>query len=106
MSNIELFGSDKVKNLVTDTLYGCDDGELFIEDNVSESFLFDDGVLKNTSFNEHKGFGLRGVKEDLIGYSHSSEFSINALNFQTTSALLSKLIYQLFIFVLWHGFLH
>ena len=48
MSNIELFGSDKVKNLVTDTLYGCDDGELYIEDNVSESFLFDDGVLKNT----------------------------------------------------------
>ena len=27
MSNIELFGSDKVKNLVTETLYGCDDGE-------------------------------------------------------------------------------
>ena len=79
MSNIELFGSDKVKNLVTDTLYGCDDGELYIEDNVSESFLFDDGVLKNTSFNEHKGFGLRGVKEELIGYSHSSEFSIDAL---------------------------
>ena len=67
MSNIELFGSDKVKNIVTDTLYGCDDGELYIEDNVSESFLFDDGVLKNTSFNEHKGFGLRGVKEELIG---------------------------------------
>ena len=40
MSNIELFGSDKVKNLVTDTLYGCDDGELYIEDNVSESFSF------------------------------------------------------------------
>ncbi len=79
MSNIELFGSDKVKNLVTDTLHGCDDGELYIEDNVSESFLFDDGVLKNTSFNEHKGFGLRGVKEELIGYSHSSEFSIDAL---------------------------
>ena len=31
MSNIELFGSDKVKNLVTDTLYGCDDGELYID---------------------------------------------------------------------------
>ena len=79
MSNIELFGSDKVKNLVTDTLYGCDDGELYIEANVSESFLFDDGVLKNTSFNKNKGFGLRGVKEELIGYSHSSEFSIDAL---------------------------
>ena len=79
MSNIKLFGSDKVKDLVTDTLYGCDDGELYIENNISESFLFDDGVLKNTSFNEHNGFGLRGVKDDLIGYSHSSEFSIDAL---------------------------
>ena len=36
-------------------------------------------MLKNTSFNEHKGFGLRGVKDELIGYSHSSEFSIDAL---------------------------
>ena len=79
MSNIKLFGSDKVKDLVTDTLYGCDDGELYIEDNISESFLFDDGVLKNTSFNENKGFGLRGVKDEKIGYSHSSEFSIEAL---------------------------
>ena len=67
MSGVKLFGSDKVESLVSDTLSGCDDGELYIEDNVSESFLFDDGVLKNTSFNEHKGFGLRGVKEELIG---------------------------------------
>ncbi len=35
-----------------------------------------------------------------------SAFLINALKFQPTSALLSKLIYQPFIFVLWHGFLH
>ena len=35
MSNIELFGSDKVKNLITNTLNGSEDGELYIEDNVS-----------------------------------------------------------------------
>ena len=79
MSNINLFGSDKVESIVAESIQGCDDGELFIEDNTSESFVFDDNVLKNTTYNDYKGFGLRGVKDDLIGYSHSSEFSIEAL---------------------------
>lgn len=79
MSNLDLFGSDKVKSIVSNTLHGCDDGELFLEDIISESFIFDDNVLKNTTYNESKGFGLRGVKEDLIGYSHSSDFTIDAL---------------------------
>ena len=79
MSNFNLFGSDKVISIVADAIRGCDDGELYIEDNISESFIFDDNVLKSTSYNQNKGFGLRGVKDDLIGYSHSSEFSIKAL---------------------------
>ena len=38
------------RSLVKDTLFGCDDGELFVEDSINESFLFDDNVLKNSSF--------------------------------------------------------
>ncbi len=79
MSNFDFFGTDKVSTIVSNTLHGCDDGELYLEDNISESFIFDDNVLKNTTYNEFKGFGLRGVKEDVVGYSHSSEFSLEAL---------------------------
>ena len=79
MKEFDIFSSDKVDNIVTSTLSGCDDGELYVEDNLSENFNFDDNVLKTTSYNESKGFGLRAVKDDLIGYSHSSNLDIKAL---------------------------
>ena len=74
------FVNDKtVQKLVSDTLNGCDDGELFLEDSMSESFLFDDNVLKNSSFSKSKGFGLRAINNDLIGYSHSNNLDLNSL---------------------------
>jgi TldD protein len=79
MSEIDIFNSDRVDKIVTNTLNGCDDGELYVEENLSENFNFDDNVLKSTSYNESKGFGLRAVKEDLIGYAHSSNLDIKAL---------------------------
>ncbi len=79
MKNFEIFNSDKVDKIVSNTLNGCDDGELYVEDSLSENFTFDDNVLKSTSYNENKGFGLRAVKGDLIGYSHSSNLDIKAL---------------------------
>ena len=79
MQNFDIFESDKLNDVLSNTLNGCDDGELFLEDNISESFIFDDNVLKNTTYNDFKGFGLRGVKDDLIGYSHSSDLTLNSL---------------------------
>ena len=79
MSKIDIFNSDRVDKIVTNTLNGCDDGELYVEENLSENFNFDDNVLKSTSYNESKGFGLRAVNEDLIGYAHSSNIDIKAL---------------------------
>ena len=91
MSNFDLFSSDKINSIVSDTLKGCDDGELFLEDNLSESFVFDDNVLKSTTYNKFKGFGLRGIKDDLTGYSHSSDLSIDSLKeaSQTVSSIKS-----------------
>ena len=54
-----------VQKLVKKTLHGCDDGELFVEDSLNESFLFDDNVLKNSSFSKSKGFGLRAMNNEL-----------------------------------------
>ena len=40
----------RVESIVTDALGNADDGELFLEYEQSESFVFDDGQLKNASF--------------------------------------------------------
>jgi len=59
------------QNLTNEALLGSDDGELFLEYNQSESFLWDDGKLKNSSFDTTKGFGLRRVVDEAIGFALS-----------------------------------
>ena len=68
-----------MKILVKDALHGADDGELFLEYNQSEAFVFDDGQLKNASFDTMQGFGLRAIADETAGYSHASELTEDAL---------------------------
>ena len=49
----------KTAKMVDEALAGCDDGELFLEYEQSESLSFDDGKLKSASFDTTQGFGLR-----------------------------------------------
>ncbi len=74
-------GMDKkaVDRIVADALKGCDDGELFLEYAQSESFLFDDGRIKNASFDTSQGFGLRAVSGETTGFAHSSTLSQDAI---------------------------
>ncbi|WP_341860731.1 metalloprotease TldD [Gymnodinialimonas sp. 57CJ19] len=58
---------------------GADDGELFLERCRSEVLVFDDGRVKNASYDAVQGFGLRAVKGDVAGYAHSTEISEAAL---------------------------
>src|SRR5437764_807961 len=60
-------------------LEGADDGELYLEYAQSEMLLFDNGRLKQATYNTDQGFGLRAVKEEAVGYAHSSEISPAAL---------------------------
>jgi predicted Zn-dependent protease len=41
---------------------GADDGELFLERRRSEALVFDDGRVKNASYDAAEGFGLRAVR--------------------------------------------
>ena len=76
MNKIEKhWSTEKSAKLVDETLSSYDDGELFVEKTVSENLIFDDNKIKNASFDEEKGFGLRVVKDDSIGFSHSSELT-------------------------------
>lgn len=60
-------------------LAGADDGELFVEQRLTEQAVFDDGRLKSASFDESQGFGLRVVSGETQGYSHSTELSAQAM---------------------------
>ncbi len=81
-------GLDKprTQSLVSDTLSGMDDGELFLEYAQSESLVFDDGRLKNASFNTSQGFGLRSVLGEASAYAHASDLSEDAIRRATQTA--------------------
>ena len=68
-----------VERAVDDALRGADDGELFLEYRQSESFSWDDGKLKNASFDTTQGFGLRSVSGETVGYAHAVDLSEKAI---------------------------
>jgi TldD protein len=78
---IDLFDASKddVTSFVGGALRRADDGELFMEHRQSESLMFDNGRLKTASYNEDRGFGLRAVAGEAVGYAHSGEMSLAAL---------------------------
>ena len=69
----------KVEKTVSDALHGMDDGELFLEYRQSESLSWDDGKLKNASFDTTQGFGLRAVNGEATGYAHSVNLDEEAI---------------------------
>lgn len=70
---------DQAQSQTEQALAGADDGELYIEQSVSESFGFDDGRLKNASYDASRGFGLRRVINDASGFAHATEMTPAAL---------------------------
>jgi len=63
----------KIASKIDDSLSNFDDGELFVEETFSENVTFDDNKVKSASFDNEKGFGLRGVTGDSVSFYHSSE---------------------------------
>jgi TldD protein len=72
-------GRSEASAILDSALTGADDGELFVEQRLSEQAVFDDGRLKSASFDEAQGFGLRVVSGETQGYSHSTELSAAAM---------------------------
>ena len=62
----------RTAKMVDEALAGCDDGELFLEYEQSESLSFDDGKLKSASYDTTQGFGLRSVAGEATGFAHAS----------------------------------
>ena len=68
-----------VERIVADSLAGLDDGELYLQYSLAESFSFDDGRLKAATYDTTQGFGLRGVLGEMTSYAHSNELSESAI---------------------------
>jgi TldD protein len=81
MSLLDRAGLDRqdARSHLARGLEGADDGELYLEYAQSEMLLFDNGRLKQTTYNTDQGFGLRAVKDEAVGYAHSSDISAAAL---------------------------
>src|ERR1700736_6526463 len=82
--SISLFGRagldrGEARRHIAHGLEGADDGELYLEYGQSEALLFDNGRLKQATYNTEQGFGLRAVKDEAVGYAHSSDLSSSAL---------------------------
>src|SRR6188768_3642046 len=76
-SLLDRAGLDKpnVLKIMSRGLDGADDGELFLEYRQSEMLAFDNGRLKQATYDTAQGFGLRAVKDEAVGYAHASDLS-------------------------------
>jgi TldD protein len=74
------FNLNKVQSIVSRSLEGSDDGELYLESTKSESFSFDDGRMRSVSYDSTQGFGLRAIADEAKGFAHSGELSEESLN--------------------------
>ena len=91
MKRIKKNWDEKKVKTSLDNLFSCyDDGELFVEEVFSENILFDDNKIKNASYDQDKGFGLRTVVDDTINFCHNTELSEEAINASLNSIKKSK----------------
>src|SRR6201990_1092893 len=70
----------KLSKIISRGLEGADDGELFLEYRQAEMLVFDNGRLKQATYDTSQGFGLRAVKDEAVGYAHASDVSEAAIS--------------------------
>ena len=70
---------DRAAKLLAQGLTDADDGELFLEYRQAEALVFDNGRLKQATYDTAQGFGLRAVKGEAVGYAHASDVSEEAI---------------------------
>ena len=81
ISLVDRAGLDRPRlgKIISRGLEGADDGELFLEYRQAEMLVFDNGRLKQATYDTSQGFGLRAVKDEAVGYAHASDVSETAI---------------------------
>jgi TldD protein len=82
ISLVDRAGLDRQRlaKIISRGLDGADDGELFLEYRQAEALTFDNGRLKQATYDTSQGFGLRAVKDEAVGYAHASDVSESAID--------------------------
>tara|TARA_B100000678_G_scaffold284661_1_gene286553 strand:- start:20190 stop:21584 length:1395 start_codon:yes stop_codon:yes gene_type:complete len=81
---------DTARDTLAKAVEGADDGEIYIEQSRSESFVFDDGRLKSAAFDTGRGMGLRVVAGEATGFAHGSDLSDEAIRKAGDTAAAAK----------------
>ena len=76
-------------SVLREAVAGADDGELFLERRRSEVVSYDDGRVRQASYDASEGFGLRAVRGETAGYAHSTEISEASLRRAAETARLA-----------------
>ena len=67
---------ETLQAVVAETLARADDGDLFLEHSEAETLMFDNGRLKTGSYSTGRGFGLRAVAGEAVGYAEAGELCV------------------------------
>jgi len=64
-----------------DALHGSyiDAGDLYFQTSQQESWVMDDGILREGSFNIEKGVGIRAMSEEKTGFAYCDDLRSNAI---------------------------
>lgn len=60
--------------------------DLYLQKSIQESWYLEEGVVKESDFSIDRGFGLRVISGEKIGYSYSDDINIQALSQAASSA--------------------
>jgi len=63
-----------------------DAGDLYFQTSQQESWVMDDGILREGSFNIEKGVGIRAMSEEKTGFAYCDDLRSNAITQAVTNA--------------------
>src|SRR5690554_3891744 len=59
---------------------GVDAADLYFQHQTSESWVLEDGIVKDGSFNVDQGVGVRAQSGEKTGFAYSNDLHLKALN--------------------------
>jgi TldD protein len=59
---------------------GVDAADLYFQHSASESWLFEDGIVKTGSHHVEQGVGVRAIAGEKTGFAYSDEIALPALS--------------------------
>src|SRR5690606_26907236 len=65
---------------------GVDAGDLYFQSQISESWMLEDGIVKEGSFNFDQGVGVRALAGEKTGFAYSNGIELPALRQATRAA--------------------